>query len=262
MGEKPFSRRPGGGVLLDLPRCVRCEKEGVMQGAFSRYRLRGVAGLVVLVAAAFPAPGEVHGAESFDGRFYSGEGDVDFLRLLDVSRRMFASDPENQNVAMLYTPAWNGFVEGPTWGAWWVQNSYGPTYCSLPFMQEPLVSFLQNAQDLWFDQMGDGKTPRPFSKHNWTPPDGCLCDAASPGWFVAKQGDGRVDIHDWGFEFTAAGALMQAELLLISHDKTAIAHYLPKLERCMNFIDTRRDAKANLFQVGPPANLLAPSYAG
>ena len=233
-----------------------------MQGAFSRYRLRGVAGLVVLVAAAFPAPGEVHGAESFDGRFYSGEGDVDFLRLLDVSRRMFASDPENQNVAMLYTPAWNGFVEGPTWGAWWVQNSYGPTYCALPFLQEPLVTFLQNAQDLWFDQMGDGKRTWKWQDQELTIPDGQLCDAAAPGWFYPKQGDGNVAIHDWGMEFTAAGLLIEAELLLVSRDQEALGRYLPRLRRCADFIESRRDSKNNLFLAGPAGNLLAPSYAG
>ncbi|MFV2068924.1 MAG: hypothetical protein ACC645_18310 [Pirellulales bacterium] len=200
--------------------------------------------------------------ERFDGRFYSGRGDTEYLELLDNARRMFGPDPEFQNVPMLYTPAWNGLVEGPTWGAWWVQNSYGPTYCALPFYTEPLTTFLQNAQDLWFDQMGDGVTPRPHRKFRWVPPDGALCDAASPTMFVAKQGDGRVDIHDWGYEFTAAGLLLQSELLLISRDVDAIGHYLPKLERCARCIEERRDPTLNLFLVGPAANLLAPSYAG
>ncbi|MBN1489302.1 MAG: hypothetical protein JXA69_05235 [Phycisphaerae bacterium] len=214
-----------------------------------------------------PAAVAAAAAERFDGRYFSGEGDVEYLRLLDVARRMFSPDPEYQNAAMLYTPEWNGFVEGPTWDAWWIQNSYGTTYSALPFYDEPLITFLQNAQDLWFDQMGDGRTPRPFTQHtgatfDWIPPDGCLCDAASPGRFIAKQGDGRVDIHDWAFEFTAAGIIMQAEVLLISRDVKAIARYLPKLERCAAFIETRRDPKTNLFLVGPAANLLAPSYAG
>jgi len=209
-------------------------------------------------------PAVAESAGSFEGRFYRGEGDAEYLRLLDISRRMFDADPEFQNVAMLYTPAWNGFVEGPTWGAWWIQNSYGPTYCALPFYVEPYASFLQNAQDLWFDQMGDGK--RVWKWRGKGPglviPDGQLCDAAAPGWFIPKQGDGRVGIHDWGVEFTAAGLLMQAELLLISRDAKAIARYLPKLERCANFIETRRDPKNNLFLAGPAGNLLAPSYAG
>jgi len=205
-------------------------------------------------------------ADRFDGQYFSGAGDGEYLQLLDVARRMFGPDPKFQNVPMLYTPAWNGLVEGPTWNAWWIQNSYGPTYCALPFYDEPLITFLQNAQDLWFNQMGDGRTPRPFRHHDtqfdWVPPDGCLCDAASPGWFVAKQGDGRVDIHDWGFEFTAAGMLLQAELLMISRDREAINSSLPKLERCASLIESRRDPRNNLFLVGPAANLLAPSYAG
>ena len=94
-------------------------------------------------------------AQSFKGQYFSGEGDTAYLTLLDISMRLFHPDPEFQNVSMLYTPDWNGFVEGPTWNAWWIQNSYGPTYCALPFYTEPYLTFLQNAQDLWFDQMGN-----------------------------------------------------------------------------------------------------------
>ncbi len=198
-------------------------------------------------------------ADRFEGENFSGKGDVEYLQLLDIAYRLFKPDPEFQNMPMLYAPAWNGLVEGPTWGAWWIQNSYGTTYCALPFYQEPFVTFLQNSHDLWFDQMGDGKRA---GAHDWVAPDGCLCDAAAPGWIVYKQGDGRIDIHDWGVEFTAAGLLMQAELLLISRDPQAIAHYVPLLERCANFIETRRDTSNNLFLAGPAGNLLAPSYAG
>ena len=165
---------------------------------------------------------------------------------------------------MLYTPNWNGLVEGPTWNMWWIQNSYGTTYAALPFLEEPFVTFLQNSQDLWFDQMGDGKRPGCPSQQTlqWVAPDGQLCDAASPGCIIYKQGDGRTAIHDWGLEFTAAGVLLQSELLLISRDLKSIDHYLPRLERSANFLDTRRDPDNNLFLAGPAANLLAPSYAG
>ncbi|MCC6153576.1 MAG: hypothetical protein IT367_07440 [Candidatus Hydrogenedentes bacterium] len=198
-------------------------------------------------------------ADTFRGKYFSGEGDVGFIQLLDTSRRMFDCDPEFQNLSMLYMPTWNGLVEGPTWGAWWIQNSYGTTYCALPFLQEPFTTFLQNSQDLWFSQMGDGKRA---GYKDWVAPDGCLCDAASPGWIVYKQGDGRTDIHDWGMEFTAAGVVLQSELLLVSRDTKAIAHYLPLLERSANFIESRRDPEKDLFLAGPAGNLLAPSYAG
>ncbi|MBM4092408.1 MAG: hypothetical protein FJ276_23735 [Planctomycetes bacterium] len=212
--------------------------------------------LLLLMSAGAVAASE---PASFDGEYFAGRGDVEYLELLDISGRMFAPDVEFQNLPMLYTPAWNGFVEGPTWGAWWIQNSYGPTYCALPFWDEPYTTFIQNSHDLWFNQMGDGQRK---GARDWVAPDGCLCDAASPGWIYYKQGDGRVDIHDWGMEFTAAGVVMQAELLLIGREKAAIAKYLPLLERCANFIESRRDPKNNLFLAGPAGNLLAPSYAG
>jgi hypothetical protein len=222
--------------------------------------------VLLLIGMMFTVGLSAAGADGdwFEGRHYRGRGDARYLQLLDTARRMFEPDPEFQNVSMLYTPLWDGLVEGPTWNAWWIQNSYGTSYCALPFYQEPFITFLQNSQDLWFDQMGDGRregcpgTP----KLSWVAPDGQLCDAATPGCIIYKQGDGRTKIHDWGLEFTAAGVVLQAELLLISRDPKAIAHYLPKLERSANFLDTRRDPKNNLFLAGPAANLLAPSYAG
>ncbi|MCX8108496.1 MAG: hypothetical protein N3G20_06805, partial [Verrucomicrobiae bacterium] len=201
-------------------------------------------------------------AASFNGRHFSGRCEGDHLELLETARSMFEPNPVWPNICLLYTTNWNGFVEGPTWDAWWVQNSYGTTYSALPFLEEPFLTFLQNSQDLWFDQMGDGRrvgAPPPF---DWIAPDGALCDAARPGWIVYKQGDGRIAIHDWGMEFTAAGLLMQAELLLIGRDLEAIKSYLPKLERAACFIETRRDPANNLFLAGPAGNLLAPSYAG
>lgn len=219
--------------------------------------------LVLLVAISVTAPSsysiDSKSEAPFRGEFFSGTGDVEYLELLEIARSMFDPNPAYQNLAMLYTPNWNGLVEGPTWGAWWVQNSYGTTYCALPFLLEPWITFLQNSQDLWFDQMGDGKR---VGAKDWIAPDGCLCDCASPGWIMYKQGDGRTDIHDWGMEFTAAGLLMQAELLLISRDQEKISHYLPLLRRCAAFIETRRDPANNLFLAGPAGNLLAPSYAG
>jgi hypothetical protein len=218
--------------------------------------------LAILVTPIRPAVAAGTDDSRFDGKHYRGRGDVEYLRLLETARRMFQPDPELQNLSMLYMPSWNGLVEGPTWDAWWIQNSYGTTYAILPLLREPFVTFLQNAQDLWFDQMGDGKRVGATPPLNWVAPDGCLCDAARPGWIVYKQGDGRTKIHDWGMEFTAAGVVLQSELLLISRDAKAIAHYVPMLERSANFIETRRDPTNNLFLAGPAGNLLAPSYAG
>jgi len=213
-----------------------------------------------LAAAALASPSP----PAFHGRWYQGRGDTAWLELLDISRRMFAPDPEFQNLSMLYTPEWNGLVEGPTWNMWWIQNSYGTSYAALPFLEEPFTTFLANSQRLWFEQMGDGRRPGcpAEPRHNWVAPDGALCDAARPGCIIYKQGDGQTALHDWGFEFTAAGVLLEAERLLIARDPADTAARLPQLERAADFVDSRRDPRNNLFLVGAAANLLAPSFAG
>ena len=233
----------------------------VLPSGAARLFIGGLVGLLAVMAESAVFGAEVNGAR-FEGRHYRGSGDVEYLGLLEKARRMFEPDAEMQNLSMLYDTNWNGLVEGPTWDAWWIQNSYGTTYAILPLLREPFTTFLQNAQDLWFNQMGDGKRVGAKAPFDWVAPDGCLCDAARPGWIVYKQGDGQVRIHDWGMEFTAAGVVLQSELLLISRDARAIAHYLPMLERSANFIETRRDAANDLFLAGPAGNLLAPSYAG
>ena len=219
--------------------------------------------LTALIGAAGAAP-----AADFHGRYCDGKGDVEFLRLVDESFAFFHANPNTQNISMLYNPDWDSLTEGASWRMWWIQNSYGPTYCALPFLQEPWLTFLQHSQDFWFNHQGDGKmkdhldTQRPKDAPESIAPDGCLVDAASPTACYHRQGDGEWLRHDWCFEFTAAGIVLQAELLLISRDLEAAHRYLPHLERACDFIETRRDPKNGLFLVGPASNLLAPSYGG
>ena len=206
--------------------------------------------------------------ERYEGKYCSGTGDTDFLRLIDESFAFFHSNPVVPNLTMIYNEEWNTFVEGAGWGAWWIQNSYGFSYAATPFLQEPWFSILQRSWDLFWDNQGDGirkglwgdGTPNKLSE--LVAPDGGLGDTAAPGMIIYKQGDGDVNAHDWFYEATAACLVMQAEILLANRDKTAIAHYLPKMERACEFIERTRDEKNNLFLVGPACNLLAPSFGG
>lgn len=195
----------------------------------------------------------------FKGEFIRGEGDVEYLQLLDTSLRMFHEDPELPNISMMYTPEWNGLYEGASWNAWWIQNSYGTSFCAMPFLQEPYITFLLNANDLWFRWIGDGKK---MGNNNVVGPDGCLCDAARPGDVHYKQGDGMVALHDYAVEFTGAGIVNQGELLLIRRDMDLVHHYLPMLERCEAFLFSRLDLTNDLFLVGLSGNLLGPSWTG
>lgn len=211
--------------------------------------------MVVLISMAV----NVSGGE-YKGRYCSGKGDVEFLRLIDDSFGFFHPNPDYQNISMLYVGDWDALTEGWAWQAWWVQNSYGPTFCSLPFLKDPWLTALQHSQDFWFDFQGDGERKCPNT--GMVGPVGSLCDAAHPKGAVYKQGDCNWQIHDWFYEAAAAGVVMQAELMLVSRDPGAISHYLPKLDLACEFIERTRDPENGLFLVGPASNLLAPSYGG
>ncbi len=225
--------------------------------------------LVLLVFVSSMAIGQSSGRlNQYDGRFCSGKGDVDFLRLIDESFAFFHPNPTVPNLTMVYKPEWDTFTEGAGWGAWWIQNSYGFSYSVTPILEEPWSTLLQHSWDLFWDNQGDGKRKgawgdgKPNQLSELVAPDGCLGDAAAPGKIAYRQGDGKVKIHDWFYEATAAGVVMQAEILLVNRDLKMVRRYLPHMERACNFIEKTRDPGNNLFLVGPACNLLAPSYGG
>jgi hypothetical protein len=206
---------------------------------------------------------------SYEGKYCSGNGDIDYLRLIDESFGFVNPNPVVPNVSMIYEPEWDTFVEGAGWNAWWIQNSYGFSYSVTPFLKEPWFSILQNSWDLFWNNQGDRKRMgdpnhkgKPTDLMALIAPDGSLGDAARPTNIIYKQGDGNFAIHDWFYEATAAGIVMQAEILLTSRKLKDIEYYLPKMERACDFIESARDPKNNLFLVGPACNLLAPSYGG
>ena len=224
--------------------------------------------LLVLMLFVSCEPGPVN-SERYDGKYCSGTGDADYLRLIDESFAFFNPNPALPNISMLYNPEWDTFVEGAGWDAWWIQNSYGFSYSVTPFLQDPWFSVLQRSWDMFWNNQGDGKRMGkpdsdgdPRSVMSLIAPDGSLGDAARPTEIIYKQGDGNWSTHDWFYEATAAGVVMQAEILLTSRDLNAIGYYLPKMERACDFIEKVRDPKNNLFLVGPACNLLAPSYGG
>ena len=203
----------------------------------------------------------------YEGRFCSGQGDTDFLRLIDESFAFFNPNAVVPNLTTLYQPEWDTFVEAGGWRGWWIQNSYGLSYAATPFLQEPWFSTMQRSWDLFWDNQGDGQRKGQWSDPEYAgytlvAPDGCLGDCAAPGKIMYKQGDGDVRMHDWFHEATAAGVVMQAEILLASRDRKALAYYLPKMERACDSIERTRDPKNNLLLVGPACNLVAPSYGG
>lgn len=224
--------------------------------------LSSVTAVLLAIGPVLPADGSGN-ASSYDGKYCKGTGDADFLRIIDRSFSCLHPNPDLPNISFVYSKQSDTLIEGETWTYWWIQNSFGGTYCSGPFAQEPWATLLQQSMDLWFKWQGDGKTVNDY----WGEigPDGCLCDAARSDTTFFRQGDAFVHLGkdgknvEWGVGFTAVGVIMQADRLLINRDRRAIDHYLPKLERACDFIESYRDPKNNLFLVGFAADLLAPS---
>ena len=89
--------------------------------------------------------------------------------------------------------------------------------------------------------------------------DGCLCDAAVPVppgngqgcWY--KQGDGDVPRHDWTMEESLSAVVMQAEMLLVSRNASAIEHYMPLFLRTCEMLEARRHSMSGYspFLTGP-----------
>ena len=200
-------------------------------------------------------------SECYEGRFCSGEGDTAFLRLIDESFAFFNPNAIVPNMTMVYWPEQDALVEAGGWDGWWIQNSYGFAYAATPYLQEPWFTLLQRSLDLLWDHQGDGKTMG-HPDYPLVGPDGCLGDCYTSKGMIYKQGDGDLQVHDWFHEATAAGVVMQAEILLANRDRQALTHYLPKMVRACDSIERVRDPQNNLFLVGPACNLLAPSYGG
>lgn len=223
--------------------------------------LTAIAGMPAFAAA----------ADRYEGKYCTGAGDVEFLRLIDESFAFFHPNPIVPNVAMLYRPDWDAFEEGAGWGAWWCSNSHGFVYCSPPFLPEPFFGVLERTNKLWYDGQGDGKTGDFYStradyrKYPTVAPEGVLPECASPGGIRGCQhivGEGNVTKADWAMTSTAAEIMLQAELLLVKRDMATIREYLPKMEKAAAFLESRRDPKNGLLLAGPCATMQGADYTG
>jgi len=244
---------------------------------------------VMLVSFSILVTGCIKERYEYHGKWIEGDGNRETLELIDQAFESMQPSSQMANIALLYKRDWDGFVEATNWPCWWIQNSFGPSYSMMPFLQEPYATWLEHSQALWFRLMGDGKR---INERGDMAPDGCLCDAAGVymnggeslgfgdpriiGRYTTpvldgtihndhvsyRQGDGEVDLHDWFIGTTAAGLILESDRLLIRHDIDKAKQRLPQLQRVSAFLDSRRDTVTDLLKAGRAANLLAPSYKG
>ena len=204
----------------------------------------------------------------YRGQYVSGTGSEEKLRLIDESFSMLGSTAALPNLKMLYKSSTDMLSEGFIWGdGWWIQNSFGFTMGAVPLLNGFWSRILQNSYDAFWKRIGDGKRigaddghPKHFN-YSFCAPDGSLGDCVFRDGIIYRQGDGDVNAYDWFYEATAAGVLMQAEILLFDRREDRIQKYMPLMRRSLDHIESAR-AENGLFLVGPASNLLAPSYGG
>ena len=201
--------------------------------------------------------------------FIRGSGSPERLKLIDDSFSMLRDSPLLPDLRMLYKSSSDMLSEGFIWGdGWWIQNSFGFTMGAVPLLDPLWSKILQNSYDAFWERIGDGcrigadNGVPTHPNYGYRAPDGSLGDCVKPGvGIIYRQGDGDVDSYDWFYEATAAGVLMEAEILLFDRRPEQIRAYLPLMRRSLDHIESVR-AENGLFLVGPSANLLAPSYGG
>lgn len=87
------------------------------------------------------------GGSIFSGIYTEGEGDVKLLDALNAAFESMRPSPNMANLPLLYKRDWNGYVEGPVWPCWWIQNTFGATYSMMPFLgEEPYAQRSINLQ--------------------------------------------------------------------------------------------------------------------
>lgn len=228
-------------------------------------------------------------AHEYEGTWVAGDGDARSLKLIDQAFDSLAVSSEMVSLSLFYKRDWDGLVLSNTaWPGWWIQNTYGPSYGMMPFLEEPYATWMKHSQALWFRLMGDGKTA---DTNGYIGPDGTLVDMSlyfrgggrdlGFGHFAwphstnpvndgkitqsatyYRQGDAGHDTNDWGIGFSAAGLVMECERLLVTRDLSELKSRLPQIKRVAAHLDERRDPDTHLLRGGKGSNLLAPSFDG
>lgn len=156
----------------------------------------------------------------FRGNYFSGRGDVEYLAQLDSAYSLLRPNAQLENLSMLYKKDWNGFVEGPTLNAWWIQNSFGPTYTMMPFMDQAYQTFVYNSQAMWFALQGNGKRK---DNNGYTGPVGVLTA-------------GRIE----GLKKTG---VFYAALIKAGKEDTYACKHAGLILQCIESIDARKKLK-------------------
>ncbi|MBO5791722.1 MAG: hypothetical protein J6S54_04540 [Lentisphaeria bacterium] len=153
-------------------------------------------------------------------------------------------------------------VEGGKWKGCWSQNYYG-MICTTPLLSGKLLDYHLHTLEIFFEYQGDGKTA---DENGFTAPPGALPEYVSlyKGFpcprYKNDEGSGLAGEFDFWVEGNAASVASVCDVLLAMRNREKSALLLPKIEKCLEFILSRKDPATGLLKVGVAGTLIERAY--
>ena len=154
------------------------------------------------------------------------------------------------------------FVEGGKWKGCWSQNYFG-MYCTTPLLTGKYLACHLGTLELFFDFQGDGTRA---DENGFVAPCGALPEyvtlyKALPGpRYKNDESSGLAGEFDFWVEGNAVSVLSLCDVLLAARDEEKVRELLPKIEKCLEFILSRKDEKTGLLKVGVAGTLIERAY--
>ena len=154
------------------------------------------------------------------------------------------------------------FEEGGKWKGCWSQNYFG-MFCTTPLLTGKYLACHLGTLELFFTFQGDGKKA---DDNGFVAPPGALPEYVTlynplPGpRYKNDESSGLAEEFDFWVEGNAVSVLSLCDVLLASRNEAKIRELLPKIEKCLDFILSRKDEKTNLLKVGVAGTLIERAY--
>ncbi|MBO5792976.1 MAG: hypothetical protein J6S54_10980, partial [Lentisphaeria bacterium] len=154
------------------------------------------------------------------------------------------------------------FVEGGKWKGCWSQNYFG-MFCTTPLLTGKYLACHLGTLELFFAFQGDGIKA---DENGFVAPPGAVPEYVTlykpiPGpRYKNDESSGLAGEFDFWVEGNAVSVLSLCDVLLAARDEEKVRELLPKIEKCLDFILSRKDEKTGLLKVGVAGTLIERAY--
>lgn len=153
-------------------------------------------------------------------------------------------------------------AEGGKWKGCWSQNYFGMVGIT-PFLSGRLLEYHTHTLELFFELQGDGKR---CDDHGFVPPVGVvpeyvtLKDGVPQPRYKNDESSGLAEEFDFWVEGNAVSVLSLCDVLLARRDAEKTTRLLPKIEKTLEWLLSRRDEKTGLLKTGAAGTLIERAY--